>query len=223
MNSFNAFGTRSASFGASVPVWLGTVTPIPVGGTLVSAFVFGGLKISAGAPIYYDAANKTIRPFCAWEIVSKDTSTHTIVVKANEYGILPKANDVLAVLGASFAASTSAAVVSAIAPTSDEGQYEITFATAGNDTAATVGGFLTYSSDSTAGTSGKSVAYQPNGYLYNDIYIEPIAAGVEVENLAATGAVVQFHAEGVLIDRTPSYPFKEMMKVAVPNVLQVNG
>jgi hypothetical protein len=36
MNSFNAFGQTDKEFGGNVPVWLGTVKPIPAGATFTA-------------------------------------------------------------------------------------------------------------------------------------------------------------------------------------------
>lgn len=58
-----------------------------------------------------------------------------------------------------------------------------------------------------------------NGYLYNDIYIDAVAEGDE--NLAATGAIVMHHAEGLLIDRTEFGDKAAELQAKVPGVLLV--
>jgi serine acetyltransferase len=61
----------------------------------------------------------------------------------------------------------------------------------------------------------------PNGYLYNDIWLGDI--DVTDESAAATGAVVNHHPEGILIDRTPARGIAAAMAAAVPYVQQING
>ena len=57
MNSFNAYGQTEKRFGGNVPVWLGTVRPIPVGAT----FTAEAKKLyAAGSPVVYDAVNRTV-------------------------------------------------------------------------------------------------------------------------------------------------------------------
>lgn len=59
------------------------------------------------------------------------------------------------------------------------------------------------------------VTVTPNGYLYNDIYIDSVAA-TDVNN-AATGAIVMDHAEGLLIDRT-GFGDVENLETKIPGV-----
>ena len=57
-----------------------------------------------------------------------------------------------------------------------------------------------------------TTASAANGYLYNDIYLDNIAEG-DVEN-AATGAIVMYHAEGLLIDNTAlSHPVRYKLRL----------
>jgi hypothetical protein len=60
-------------------------------------------------------------------------------------------------------------------------------------------------------------AVTPNGYLYNDIYIDEVG-----ENAAATGAIVMDHAEGLLIDRTEFSTIKSTLATKVPGVRLVS-
>ena len=131
--SFNSYGQSATEFGGSVPVWCGTVTPVPYGAVLDAAYVLEGALYKAGTPVEYDAANRTFKPMKNAE----DTSVN------------------------------------------------------------------------------------PNGYLYNDIYIDAVAEGDE--NLAATGAIVMHHAEGLLIDRTDFASVKDQLQAKVPGVLLVSG
>lgn len=55
MKSFNAYGQTAKELGGSVPVWLGTVTPIPMG----AVYAGDKLDIKAGTPVTYDAAART--------------------------------------------------------------------------------------------------------------------------------------------------------------------
>ena len=126
MNSFNAFGASNKEFGGNVPVWIGTVRPIPVGATCVAE---KGKVYRAGSPVNYDAAARTC----------------TIL---------------------------------------DESGLE-----------------------------------NANGYLYNDIYLGEIKEG-DVEN-AATGAIVMYHAEGLLIDNTEFADIADTLATKIPGVLLV--
>ena len=56
MNSFNAFGASNKEFGGNVPVWIGTVKPIPVGATCA---VEKGKVYRAGYPVEYNAEDHT--------------------------------------------------------------------------------------------------------------------------------------------------------------------
>lgn len=221
MSSFNAFTQKvRANAGQSVPVWLGVVSPRPVGGVLTAPFRKAGILIPAGTPVHFDEAAGTIAPFAAWKVVSVNSSTHAITVEASAVDVLPVEGDYLGIVGATFATTGAAAAVSSVAAGSTEGQYVITMATAAID-GATAGQYIAWSSATSAGASGKSLANQPNAYLYNDICIAPAVAGVSYDYIAASGAVVDFHGEGLLINRTPGAPFAAQLKVAIPNVIQV--
>ena len=220
MSSFNAFVQKvRANAGQSVPVWLGVVSPRPVGGVLTAPFRKAGILIPAGTPVHFDEAAGTIAPFAAWKVVSVNTSTHAITVEASSLGVLPAAGDYLGIVGATFATTGAAAAVSTVVAGATEGQYVITMASAIDG--ATAGSYLAWSSATSAGASGKSLANQPNGYLYNDIYIDALGAGEAYEYINASGAVVDFHGEGLLINRTPGAPFAAQLKAAIPNVIQV--
>ena len=224
-SSFNAFGSESLETSQShIPVWLGVVGPVPVGGTLDKAYAKPGFLLGAGAPV--NLTDKIISPFIAWEVVSTSTSdSNTIIkVKGAEFGgavIIPSTSDFVQKVGATFAATGKAAAVAAVeALTGDDaGNYNITVATANIDSVSQ-GDFIALSSAVAAGT-GKSLKAQPNGYLYNDIYFGNLGGSAEDGTLAATGAVVMFHHDGLLVELTPSAPFKGAMKAAVPGVLQV--
>ena len=224
-SSFNAFGSESLETSQShIPVWLGVVGPVPVGGTLDKAYAKPGFLLGAGAPV--NLTDKIITPFIAWEVVSTSTSdSNTIIkVKGAEFGgavIIPSTSDFVQKVGATFAATGKAAAVAAVeALTGDDaGNYNITVATANIDSVSQ-GDFIALSSAVAAGT-GKSLKAQPNGYLYNDIYFGNLGGSAEDGTLAATGAVVMFHHDGLLVELTPSAPFKGAMKAAVPGVLQV--
>ena len=224
-SSFNAFGSESLETNQShIPVWLGVVGPVPVGGTLDKAFAKPGFLLGAGAPV--NLTNKIITPFVAWEVVSNTASgsNSVIVVKAAEFGgveIAPAADDLDQKVGATFAATGKAAVVASVSALTgeDAGKYEITVVTVNIDSVS-AGDFIALSAATTAG-NGKSLKNQPNGYLYNDIYFGNLGGSANEYTLAATGAVVMYHHDGLLVELTPSAPFKDAMKAAVPGVLQV--
>ena len=62
MKSFNAYGQSANSFGGNIPVWLGTVRPIPVGAVLEAEFVVDKALYRAGTPVKYNAEARTFKP-----------------------------------------------------------------------------------------------------------------------------------------------------------------
>jgi hypothetical protein len=69
MKSFNAYGQTAKEFGGNVPVWLGTVRPIPVGAVLEAEFVKANTLYKAGTPVVYNEEAKTFAP-CTSETVA---------------------------------------------------------------------------------------------------------------------------------------------------------
>ena len=56
MRSFNAYGQTAKEIGGiNVPVWLGTVAPIPMG----AVYTGDELDLKAGTPVTYDAMART--------------------------------------------------------------------------------------------------------------------------------------------------------------------
>ena len=212
-STFNAFGGRSINFGGHTPIWLGVVSPRAKGGVLASAYAKAGNLIPAGTPVKLEAG--VITPLVGWVVVSVETSTHAITVTPSVKGIVPAVNDVVTPVGATFTTTGAAGKVASVAKGANEGQFVITMTTSALD-ASQAGVLLAPSSNSAAAASGASLAVVPNGYLYNDILIDA------EEEASATGAVVDFHGEGILIDRTPAAKVAAQMKAVVPNVIQVN-
>ena len=218
-STFNAFGSASKEIGKiSKPIWLGNVAPHTVGGVLAEKYRIAGALYEAGTPV--NLTDGVLKPFLAFKVVSLTAgeTNDTVVVYGAKLGdviVAPSANDVLQKLGASFSATTKAAKVIAVTPQTgaDAGKFSFTVAHSATFDALSAGDYLVYSASTSAG-SGKAVADQPNGYLYNDIYLG------DLSNPNATGAVVDFHGEGIIIDFTPAADFAAAMKVAVPNVIQ---
>ena len=222
-STFNAFGSAANEVGQShVPVWLDFVGPVPVGGTLDKAYAAPGFYLGAGAPV--ELANKIIKPFLAWEVVSftagdgTTVSPDSIVVKPVG-GAVPAVNDFIQKVGASFSATGKAAKVASVEE-AEGGNYEIKVAHSATIDSVSAGDAIALSAATAAGSS-KSLAVQPNGYLYNDIYFGDLNGDADAYTLAATGAVVMYHHGGLLVELTPSAPVKAQMKAAVPGVLQV--
>lgn len=225
-STFNTFGSESSAVGQShVPVWLGVVGPVPVGGTLDKAYAKPGFYLGAGAPV--ELANKIIKPFFAWEVVDFEAgdgvtvTTDSIIVKAD--AVIPEAGDFIQKVGSTFAATGKAAeVVSVDLLTSgtNAGCYEVKVSHAATIDSVSEGDAVTLSAAAAAGSS-KSLAVKPNGYLYNDIYFGGLDGDADAYTIAATGAVVMYHHDGLLVELTPSAPVKDQMKAAVPGVLQV--
>jgi hypothetical protein len=228
-SSFNAFGSESIETNQShIPVWLDFVGPVPVGGTLDKAYARPGLLLGAGAPV--NLTGKIITPFIAWEVVSftaavSPATEDVIVIKPAVFGgveIVPATTDFVQKVGATFAATGKAAAVASVtALTGDNaGKYEVKVLHSATVDNLTEGDYIALSSATAAGSS-KSLKNQPNGYLYNDIYFGALNGSANEYTLAATGAVVMYHHGGLLVELTPSAPFKAAMKAAVPGVLQV--
>lgn len=232
-STFNAFGSESSEIGQShIPVWLGMVGAVPVGGTLASAFLRKGLLLRAGSPV--NLTDKVITPLVGYEVVAFTAATgsetnDTIIVKPADFGgvkVAPAAEDVIQKIGATFATQGAArAIVSStlITEGANAGCYTVLIAHSANLGTLAAGDVLTPSAG-TAGASGKSIKVQPNGYLYNDIYLgnlDDSDAAKSAKTIAATGAVVRYHHEGLMVELTPSAAVKEQMFAAVPGVLQV--
>lgn len=62
MKSFNAYGQTAKEFGGNIPVWLGTVRPIPVGAVLDAEFIKDKALYRAGTPVQYNAETRTFKP-----------------------------------------------------------------------------------------------------------------------------------------------------------------
>ena len=205
MTSFNAFGTSEKSIGkTNKPVWLGTVAPHAVGGVLAQKYRVKGLHLPAGTPV--NLAAGVIKPVLVYEIkaISESGSPSAvtgITIDPKAYGVLPTTSDKMKLV-----ASGSAVAITAVAPNAtDANLLDITIALVG----ATAGAAVALI------PSGESAMPSANGYLYNDIYLG------DLSDANATGAVVDFHGEGLLIDFTPAAFMKAAMKSAVPNVIQV--
>lgn len=220
MSTYNTYFNKSVEAGQIVPVWLGVVSPIPVGAVLDSGYVKAGLFLPAGTPIALGSDGRTAKPFLGFEVISyaTDSTDSLITVKGNVPGLAPTANDVLQKVGSTFAATAKAWKPSAVAAGDNEGEYVITVATSGIDVVA-AGDMLAFSASSSAGSS-KSLAIQPSYYLYNDVAIDPVLYNESSSNLQASVALVNFHGEGILIKRTPAAACAAAMKAACPNVYQ---
>lgn len=222
-STFNTFGSASNEVGQShVPVWLDFVGPVPVGGTLNKAYARSGFYLGAGAPV--NLTDKIITPLLVWEVVSftagdgSTVTTDSIVVKPVG-GVAPAVDDFIQKVGASFSATGKAAKVASV-ELLDSGNYEVKVAHTATIDSVSAGDAIALSSATAAGSS-KSLAVQPNGYLYNDIYFGDLDGNADDYTIAATGAVVMYHHGGLLVELTPSAPVKAQMKAAVPGVLQV--
>ena len=219
MSTYNTYFNQNIQLGKSIPVWLGVVSPIPVGAALASDFAKAGVFIPAGTPMAL--ADGVASPFHGFVVTNYTTSSSNsiITVKPIFAGDAPKTSDFLQKVGATFAATGKAWNPDAIAANqSDAEAFDITVATANIDVVAE-GDVLGYSSAVAEGSS-KSLAVQPAYYLYNDVAIPEAKEDASVENVQASVALVNFHGEGILINRTPAAALKAQMKAAVPNVIQ---
>lgn len=200
--SFNAFGSGNKPFGLSEPVWLGTVSPVPAGGTVASEYCGKGIHYPAGTPINIE--NRVITPYIALKVTA--VSEGVITVDTGLYNITPKTSDFVGTVGATFSADGEPVAITAVKQHTDNSNlYDLTTASDAKTGSVVV---LVHS---------EAKAKAPNAYLYNDIKF-----GYE-DTVSASGAAVMFHGEGILVDRTPAADIKAQMKAAVPGVYQHNG
>ena len=202
-SSFNAFGQRGEGFGGRhIPVWLGTVTPYPVGGSLAKAYVKAGLSLPAGTPI--QLKDRVITPALVYTV--KAYASGVLTIDPSEHpGFTPGKDMYVKLVGDTIPSGDGVKVTASAATPS---QLDLT-ATVAN---AKAGSKVIISAEASV---------TPNAYLYNDIYLGDI--DTDDEGAGASGAAVMSHAEGILIDRTPSAGIAAAMKAAVPGVIQVNG
>ena len=225
-STFNAFGSAANEVGQShVPVWLGVVTPVPVGGTLDKAYAKKGFYLGAGAPV--ELTGKIIKPFFAWEVVAfaaaSGSETLDVITIKDANGAVPAVGDFVQKVASAFTSTGKAAAVASIdlLTTGDNaGCYEVKVLHSATVDSLSAGDAISLSSAAAAGSS-KSLAVKPNGYLYNDIYFGDLDGDANNYTIAATGAVVRYHHEGLLVELTPSAAVKTQMAAAVPGVLQV--
>jgi len=203
-SSFNALGSARSVGGAGIPVWLGTVRPVPVGGTLAASYLLPGALYPAGTPVNLDG--KVITPFVVMKVTAVSSGVAT--VDPGPYGIAPSTSHYVCKVGATFAKNGTAAAITAVAANaSDPSKWDIT-----TTLTLAAGDVIALAPDSADPKA-------PNAYLYNDIWLGDI--DVTAEGAGATGAAVVSHPEGILIERTPAADVKAQMLAAVPQVLQV--
>lgn len=216
MTTFNAFGSSAKDFGkVSKPVWLGTPKPHAVGGVLASAYAKAGAYYPAGTPVKLDAG--VITPAVLFEVTafSAGDTNDVVTIKPFAGSALPAVGDFIMKLGANFSSTGKAAEVVSVAENSTTaGTYDVAVAHSATIDTPSAGDVIVFSSATAAGSS-KSVAAIPNGYLYNDIYLGDLSSP------SASGAVIDFHGEGLLIDFTPGAACAAKLATAIPSVVQV--
>lgn len=205
-SSFNAYGRTSFSIDAlSIPVWLGNVEPVPVGGVLDRAYLKAGVLYPAGTPINLTA--KVIKPFVVMKVTA--ASEGVLTVDAGSYGIAPQVGEYVQKVSDDLSSLEQGVAITAVAATAKKGVYEVTVAVTASENDAVV---LSPSQEGAA---------VPNAYLYNDIRLDSDADPSD-ESTAATGAAVVYHQSGILVDRTPASLVQKQMKALVPGVYQHN-
>lgn len=191
MQSFNAYGTSGKEYGQMHK-------PVWLG--VVSPHAVGGVLAEKyrikGA--HYPAGTPVnltdgvLTPIIVVE--AKAVAENVVTIDPSVYGIAPAVGDKM-----------NGKAITSVAPNSTNAALlDVTAASHG----ATAGSGVTFLPASTS-------AVTPNGYLYNDIYLG------DLSDANATGAVVDFHGEGLLIDFTPAAFMADTMKQNVPNVIQV--
>ena len=217
--SFNTLGSKAWDFGGNTPVWLGKVRPVPFGGTLKKAYLIQNALYQAGMPVNLSGE---ITPVVAFKVTASSQpgsgTGDTITVRPCG-NIVPSTDTVLMKLGADFTTAGAAYKPSKVVKnTSDPTLYDLSFTESQLGTIA-VGDVLVEGASEGASIAPVAV---PNGYLYNDICLNDI--DVTDESACATGAVVKFHGEGLLIDRNPAGALlADRLQSLIPNVLLIKG
>lgn len=191
MVSFNAYGTTAKEY-------KGSHKPVWLG--VVAPHAVGGVLAEKyrikGA--HYPAgtpvnlANGILTPVIV--VAAKAVSGDVVTIDPSVFGVSPSVGDKL----------NGKAITAVAANATDASLLDVTAASHG----ASAGDGVTI-------LPASASAVTPNGYLYNDIYLG------DLSDANATGAVVDFHGEGILIDFTPAAFMKAAMKTNVPNVIQV--
>lgn len=205
-SSFNAYGRTSEDLGAlSIPVWLGNVEPVPVGGVLDRAYLRAGVLYPAGTPI--NLTGKAVKPFVVMKVTA--ASDGELTVDAGSYGIEPKVGEYVQKVGDDLSALEQGAAITAVAATGKKGVYKVTVVVTASE------------NDAVVLSPTQEGAAVPNAYLYNDIRLSRDADPAD-ESTAATAAAVMYHKSGILIDRTPASLVQKQMRALVPGVYQHN-
>ena len=112
-SSFNAFGQKREGFGGRhIPVWLGTVTPYPVGGSLAKAYVKAGLLLPAGTPI--QLKDRVITPALVYTV--KAYASEVLTIDPSEHpGFTPGKDMYVRLVGDTFPADDGVKVTDAAA------------------------------------------------------------------------------------------------------------
>ena len=222
-SSFNAFGRSRKEYGSTnIPVWLGTVTPIPRGGVLKKEYIVPGQLIPAGTPVSIDDNNQIV-PLATYTVIEVVSSTAFIlrpsfILAPNDPSLLKDSGFLIENLE-SFSDAASPESTNQMVNVEKYGERDYKIRTM-TEVGFTVGDEFAFIN------RDKIAPIGANAYLYNDICLGDIDTSEEEKEAgiaSATGAVVMFHAEGILIDRTPAAPFAQAMAKAVPHVLQVKG
>ena len=199
MSTRNTFGTKKNSFGGNIPIWLGRPVPKAIGGTLAEAYVKEGAFYPAGTPL--NDSRRILTLFLTYEVVSVSGNDITLLAP----GYAPKVGDKLQTINGSWESRADAITVTSVKKSSDN--------------KCVIGGEI---------ASGASVAASailieksdlvPTGYLGHDIDLGELDLE---EGAYATGDIVVMHRDGILIDRTPAAPIRDLMAATVPGVIQV--
>lgn len=206
--------------GGSVPVWLGTVTPLPAGYKVLGAEA--GMKIPAGTlidvrNIVDDDDNYTI-PTAVPCFSYKHDDVDNGFVPCGDYGtFVPKVGfEVYRFDTNSVNDLRRFGEITAVTDQGD-GSYAITTDGSGNLGTDIFVIPVTGNDD--------SISTGVYAYAYNDVVLDK-----DDENLQATVAAVVAHNEGLLIDRTPCYRIASgasggisKAEKLVPNVVLVRG
>ena len=123
-SSFNAFGQKREGFGGRhIPVWLGTVTPYPVGGSLAKAYVKAGLLLPAGTPI--QLKDRVITPALVYTV--KAYASEVLTIDPSEHpGFTPGKDMYVRLVGDTFPADDGVKVTDAAANAATPSQLDLT-------------------------------------------------------------------------------------------------
>ena len=166
--NWNAYGSRTATYGGQVPIYVEAPDRVEGGGMLVNNNFVAGEIISAGTPVAYNDTDHSAKILKVFKVTATSVVDTNTLITVAQVGNLPKlnTNDVVMVLPATIA-GTGKGVSVGVVDTSVDGVATFTVATASID-AVTTG---TYLVSAAATGSAKAMYCQPTSLTLEDTFV----------------------------------------------------